>query len=260
MTVGKGNNKGTINRSILHAGHRLRLRDRARREGLDKFTEHQFLEFVLSFVIARKDTNDLAHLILNKFGSLEAILNTPYEMLAKFEGLGEVSATFLSMLNNMIAYIDKSKKKEPTKIKSTTDVHDTVVPLLSKAEREKFVILFIDGDDNRVHIESTNIGFLDKISIDTEEIRTLVRHFNAKKIVMAHNQINSVLYPSQSDIDFTKKAYAMLYFMGADLADHVIVSNSGDIYSFRSAHHLDQYRQEVMKYLNQFEAQWVGKE
>ena len=79
-------------RSKLHTGHRKRLRFRFRNEGLRHFTEHQVLEYLLSFVIPRRDTNELAHKLINKFGSLKNVLSAPYSILSSFDGLGEVSA------------------------------------------------------------------------------------------------------------------------------------------------------------------------
>ena len=51
----------------LHKGHRSRLRDRVNSEGLDNFHDYQVLEYALSFVIPYKDTNPIAHELINKY-------------------------------------------------------------------------------------------------------------------------------------------------------------------------------------------------
>ena len=53
----------------IHDGHRQRLKDRFLREGLDGFTDIQVLELLLFYVVPRKDTNPIAHDLLERFGN-----------------------------------------------------------------------------------------------------------------------------------------------------------------------------------------------
>ena len=73
----------------VHEGHRERLRQRFLAEGLDQFTDVQVLEILLFYCIARKDTNPIAHALLDHFGSLSQVLEAPMEELCKVEGIGE---------------------------------------------------------------------------------------------------------------------------------------------------------------------------
>lgn len=57
----------------VHTGHRQRLKERFRQEGLDGFTDIQVLELLLFFCIPRRDTNPIAHELLNRFGSLHQV-------------------------------------------------------------------------------------------------------------------------------------------------------------------------------------------
>ena len=80
-----------------HYGHRSRIRDRVKKEGLDNFQDYQVLEYALSFVIPYKDTNPLAHRLINKFGSLAGVLEADEEQLKEMDGMGEVSSHFLNI-------------------------------------------------------------------------------------------------------------------------------------------------------------------
>ena len=73
----------------IHDGHRERLRKRFREEGLDGFSEVQALELALFYAISRKDTNPIAHGLLDHFGSLAQVLEAPVEELCKVPGVGE---------------------------------------------------------------------------------------------------------------------------------------------------------------------------
>ena len=53
-----------------HYGHRQRLKDRFLQTGFAGFDPHNILELLLFYSIPQKDTNDLAHELMNRFGSL----------------------------------------------------------------------------------------------------------------------------------------------------------------------------------------------
>ena len=63
----------------LHDGHRDRVRKRFINDGLEKFYDHQIVELLLFYGIPRKDTNDIAHKLLNRFGSFSAMFDAPLE-------------------------------------------------------------------------------------------------------------------------------------------------------------------------------------
>ena len=50
----------------LHDGHRQRLKDRFRSEGLDHFEDRHVLELLLGYSIPRKDTAPLAKALLDQ--------------------------------------------------------------------------------------------------------------------------------------------------------------------------------------------------
>ena len=65
----------------IHDGHRQRLMERFRQEGLDHFDSVQVLELLLFFCIPRRDTNELAHALLNRFGSVSRVMDASVEEL-----------------------------------------------------------------------------------------------------------------------------------------------------------------------------------
>lgn len=53
-----------------HKGHRQRMRERVQSYGLDSLAEHEALEYVLYLTNAQKDTNGIAHDLIDRFGIL----------------------------------------------------------------------------------------------------------------------------------------------------------------------------------------------
>ena len=54
-------------KSKIHVGHRQRLKDKVRQNGLDVLSEHEILELLLTYSIPYKDTNELAHSLIDNF-------------------------------------------------------------------------------------------------------------------------------------------------------------------------------------------------
>ena len=57
-----------------HKGHRQRMRERVQSYGLDSLAEHEALEYVLYLTNAQKDTNGIAHDLIDRFGDFAAVL------------------------------------------------------------------------------------------------------------------------------------------------------------------------------------------
>ena len=73
----------------MHDGHRQRMKRRYLQSSLDSFDDLAILEFLLYYAIPRRDTNPIAHRLLDRYGSLASVLEAPREDLQKVEGIGE---------------------------------------------------------------------------------------------------------------------------------------------------------------------------
>ena len=71
-----------------HQGHRQRMRERVQNYGLDSLAEHEALEYVLYLTNAQKDTNGIAHDLIDRFGDFAAVLEASEEELCTVEGGG----------------------------------------------------------------------------------------------------------------------------------------------------------------------------
>ena len=67
----------------IHIGHRQRLKERFRAEGLDHFGERHVLELLLFYAIPQRDTAPLAQELLDHFGSLSQVLDASAAELEK---------------------------------------------------------------------------------------------------------------------------------------------------------------------------------
>ena len=81
----------------VHDGHRERLRQRYGALGPDAFADHELLELLLTYAIPRRDTNETAHLLLKRFGSLSGVLGAR-RGLPGVIAIGEVSGIAAAVL------------------------------------------------------------------------------------------------------------------------------------------------------------------
>ncbi len=126
MSKSTGNNKNKNNPNVqepvkkenLHAGHRQRLRNRARMQGIKTFDLHQIVELLLFYSIPRKDTSETAHRLVNQFGGIGGILNAPESELCKIHGIGKKSAQWLRALGGIANAYGEVLKQGLPKLKN----------------------------------------------------------------------------------------------------------------------------------------------
>ena len=102
----------------IHDGHREKMRRRFAQTGLSGFADHEALELLLFYAIPRRDTNPLAHRLLERYGSLEGVFTAPAEDLEKVEGMGE-SAALLLRLVPLLAEKSRERTDGPVILNST---------------------------------------------------------------------------------------------------------------------------------------------
>ena len=86
----------------MHENHRDRMRKRFLRDGLDHFEKHEVIEMLLFGLIPRRNTNDIAHRLIDRFGSIAGIIDAPYSEIIKVKGIGEKGAISLKFFSEFI--------------------------------------------------------------------------------------------------------------------------------------------------------------
>eukprot|EP01030_Chromulinospumella_sphaerica_P017236 gene17236-17061_t len=84
-----------------NAGHRERLRMRARKGGLGALPDYELLELFLFRSIPQGDVKPRAKALLTRFGSLAAVLAAPVEDLRAVKGIGPAVALDLAALHEV---------------------------------------------------------------------------------------------------------------------------------------------------------------
>lgn len=208
-----------------HSDHRQRVKARFRKEGLDGFEEVHVLELLLFYCIPRKDTNILAHHLLNHFGSLTQVLEAPMEELEKVPGIGEHAATLIGLITEISRYYLVSKAANQEILKTTQECGQYMVPYFVGRRDETVFLLCLDAKCKVLCCKEAGRGSVNSANVSIRRIVELALGVNATTVILAHNHPSGIAVPSQEDILTTKKLAVALDSVDVVLADHVVVAD-----------------------------------
>ncbi|MBE5738803.1 MAG: DNA repair protein RadC [Clostridiales bacterium] len=227
-----------------HYGHRSRLRERVAQEGLEHFHDYQVLEYVLSFVIPYKDTNDLAHELIDKFGSLAGVFEADAKELMTVKGMGEVSATFISDFLKIYNRYERCKLAKRTQLISPQDTYDYFRGLFTGKLVEELYIVALSPKSKILKVQRISSGSNTEAKVTIRDITDLMSSLKVANIIVAHNHPDGDVKPSEEDNKFTKALVTTLSINGCHLIDHIIMSNK-KFYSYRQSGLIDKYKGEI---------------
>ena len=211
---------------LPHSGHRERLRARFTSSGLNSFQPHEILELLLCYSIPRKDTNELAHRLIQRFGSLSAVFDAPVEQIARVEGLGMHSAILIKLIPAISAEYLTDKYSEGTILGETSVVGGFFIPRLISQTVETMVIALLDSKNKLLKYEILATGTVTQVPV---LIRTAVEaalHANASRAILAHNHPSGIALPSQEDVELTYTIHSALGMIDVTLVDHIVVGGN----------------------------------
>ena len=210
----------------IHSGHRQRLKDRFPKEGLDSFEDLYVLELLLYYCIPQKDTNPIAHALLNHFGSLTAVFEATPEELTKVEGIGKNAATFLSLIHQVGRYY-QIKRAEPGQILRTIEQCGRyLVPYFYGRENETVFLLCLDAKCKVLGCKMVGEGSVNSANIPIRRVVEIALNTNATTVVLAHNHPSGLALPSGDDIQTTLRLAKAMDAVEITLADHIVVADN----------------------------------
>ena len=207
----------------MHEGHRRRLMDRYIKEGLINFEDHQVLELLLFYAIPRKDTNEIAHILLKSFGSLSNVFEADAEELMKIEGIGKNAAVLIKMVFEMSRRYRMDSFGSRPCIKKIDDACNYAAELFLGEHVEKIYLICLDMRSNLINSVCINEGTIDETPFYPRKIVQAALKNNAAKVILAHNHPGGSPKPSIYDMEATASVMDLLKKLDIDLIDHIIV-------------------------------------
>ncbi len=228
---------GTEKTANVHKGHRDRTKKKVISKGLDILNDHQILEVLLFFALPQRDTNEIAHDLLDRFdGSLVKVINADYKDLKSVKGIGDNAASFFVVLREFARkYLIDSYTEEHSQLVENTDEQCELFRrvFLGSSVEEIYAAAFND-DLELMCIRKLSEGGFDKAMVSPRMLIEFAINAKSNRIIIAHNHPNGSMLPSLEDISVTGELVSVMKSVDVDLLDHIVVGSEG-AFSIRSS-------------------------
>ena len=198
---------------------RERPANRARYLGLNSLSAAELIACLLHV----PDAHIVAINMLERFGSLAAILNANQAELTEICGIGPKQALRVQAaleLGNRLA----TERADRVRLFSPQDVGNYLIPLIAHKEQEHFLVLLLDGNNNVLKTVTLYIGQVNQVNIRAAEVFREAIRANAVAIIIAHNHPSGNSLPSSEDVALTNKIRVLGETLDLELIDSLIVT------------------------------------
>ena len=216
----------------VHKDHRKRKRQQFYDHGSDAFADHELLELLLFYGIARKDVNSLAHTLIEEFGSLEAVFAAPIEALESIEGIGSQTAVLLKLVPHLMHRAHLTSLKNEIPLDTVERIGNFFSELFTCEGNEVMYQLCLDAKGRKLSCRKVSEGDPASVSLNLRQIVQNALKCNAVMVAIAHNHPSGVAFPSHGDKIATRQIADALNAVNIQLIDHIVVAG-GDYISFR---------------------------
>lgn len=221
----------------VHDGHREKIRTRFRRSGIDHFADHEVLELVLYYAIPRIDTNEIAHRLMDRYGSLQGVLEAPIEDLQQVEGIGMTAATLIHLIP---AVARKGKLDEVGReliVNNAEAAGAYLMECFTGSKTETVILLCLDRKGKLISTKRLGDGGIASVDLNVRKLMEAALLTGAAGVILSHNHPSGVALPSNDDYVVTVNVKRALATIDVELIDHIIVAD-GDFVSMADSGYL----------------------
>ena len=210
----------------VHDGHRDRKREQFLRCGAESFADHEALELLLYYAIPRRDTNPIAHALMERFGSLQAVLSAPPEELMETPYIKEKAAVLLRLAPALYQRVLMGGEDREIILDTRERIGEFFRRIFIAHATEVMYLLCLDGKGKKKSLLKLSEGDVGSVGINIRQIMEHALRAKAVMVVLAHNHPSGVALPSHEDQIATRMVGDALDTIGVRLVDHVIVADN----------------------------------
>ncbi len=225
METNNKKKKGVEIKSV-HKGHRERVRNKFLKNGLAGFTEIEALEFLLFHSIPYKNTNEIAHALIDEFGSLDGVMKADIHRLTKIKGISTTSAALIALFNEIYKYIHVNVNIEGIYLANIHLTGRFCCDYFMNHLEESIIVISVDSTRKVKCIDVVSEGVVNHAQLYFSRVIDAALKNKAAHIYIAHNHPSNNPEPSTDDVKITRELSEYLYKSGIELLDHIICSGS----------------------------------
>ena len=211
-----------------HHGHRARMRERFLAGGAEGLADHELLEMMLYYAIPRRDTNDPAHALIERFGSFAGVLDADVEQLCSGEGISRESAVYLRMIAGGVRRYT-AQKLEPGEKNPVFDTPEKIAAFMAPryfgTTVERAYLLLFDNAMHMIDCFPVGDGSVSGIWISTRRLIERAMQKGAAAAVLTHNHPGGLAVPSGDDMRLTRKLDEAFRLIEVPLLEHYVFSD-----------------------------------
>jgi len=199
-------------------------REKLIEKGAEGLRNSELLAILLRTGIEGKNVIEVAESILKKY-PMKKMLSLDFETISKIKGIGPAKATHL------LAAFELTKRAleiEDNNLPIISSDKDAVAQLqeLCTAEKEHFVVLYLNARNQLICKETISIGTLDASLVHPREVFKPAIENLAVSIIIAHNHPSGETSPSEADINLTQRLKEVGKLMGISLVDSLVITRN----------------------------------
>ena len=223
----KTTKKTSVSKSNIHKDHRLRLKKQFLENGIDALTDIQKLELLLFYAIPQKDTNPIAHNLINEFGSLSDTMSASFNELIKVDGVKENTATLIKFFGSMLNYSGRPDGEEV--LTSSSKTKTFAAKYFKHITVEQFYVFCLTKSNCVKKAFLIGSGSISEVNVQIRNITEKALETNCNRMIIAHNHPQGIAVMSSQDCRFTYSLLCSCILNNIELLDHIIVGTDKTI-------------------------------
>jgi DNA repair protein RadC len=181
---------------------------------------------------------EVGHELLERFGSLSAILREPGSSLTRVTGVGRGLVVRLAAAREIGRRFWIHERRAPKLyLSGPDDVADMFMREMSELDREHFRAILLNTKNRILGVRTISIGSLNASIVHAREVFRAAVAESAQAIVLVHNHPSGLPDPSSEDVVVTERLAEAGRILGIEILDHIVLGSQGFV-SLKELGHL----------------------
>lgn len=206
-------------------------REKMQALGASALTDRELLALFLRTGPRGMHVMAYADSLLKQFGSLHALMSADMNQLVATNGLGPSKSSQLQAIGEMAQRFCSTHLVREDTMTSSNAARSYLQLLLSKREREIFVVMFLDNQNRLIKHQEMFQGTVNSVEVHPREIVREALKINAAAVILAHNHPSGKAEPSRADRIVTDRVVKACSFLDIQVLDHLVIG-AGECVSF----------------------------
>jgi DNA repair protein RadC len=221
----------TMNYSIKQWPEQERPRERLLSQGAHSLSDAELLAIFLRSGSKQHSAVELARILIQHFGHLNAVFDSSLEEILQFHGIAESKYSQLMAVKELGRRYLKHQLHQGLDLSRSDLIRDYLRYELIGESQEVFAVLCLDSQLRKLSFNKLFYGSINYCNISINQLLRHVIQKQATFIVIAHNHPKGLAKPSREDYDLTQQIFKACQLLEIELLDHMIIA-SEQSYSF----------------------------